>query len=92
MLVSVIPSMHVSDDWSFKYARYSLTFWYIRDSRSLASRKRPSPRADCSVRRIIGGIIGSRLNMLSAISGVVVGVGCGMVLLTGGMMGVFSFW
>lgn len=63
----------------------------------------PSPLADCSVRRTIGGFIGSRQNMLSVISGVVdvVGwisgvvdvVGCdgGVAVFRGGMMGVFSF-
>lgn len=53
----------------------------------------PSPLADCSVRRTIGGFMGSRQNMLSVISGVVdVVADCGEVVFRGGMIGVFSAW
>lgn len=59
-------------------------------SRSLASINLPSPHADCSVMRTMGGFIGSRQNMLSVFSGV--DDGCGTVAFSGGMIGVFSFW
>ena len=68
ILMGVFPSMHTEGGWSFRYARYILTFSKILLSRSLAKRKRPSPFVDCSVRRTIGGFMGSSSNMEFVIS------------------------